>query len=426
MSPLEYLKWLYTERAYTKKVVIMSILLARFDEPIKNPLKGQVGFSNGQYEFWDESKWVELSMMAKPVDNIIPAFLSYSMPIKLPANSFPNVHKDIDTQVGNVIVNILCLLHPFGNRIPFIEGQYNADKIETFINEQFVDVGKDGITQPMIEQYVTAVRMLMSMAGLVTTAATRKNTVPPPGIEGFKRKLSKELDLTKSLDQTKFTAALLKYDDEWLKDDPSRGILLSGKVKNKARLKLYMSFANETTFGPVGTMTSYHTESLNGGIKTDKHSFGELFSSARAASYSRGKLTAIGGVLAKLLARIVADVTIVDNDCGTPHHLPYYIDKTSKQMVGRYARIGNKDVLLTKELFAQNTNKVLQFRSPGKCISPDNSFCRICAGEMMWTQRESVRLASQELGGGVLSLYLSLFHGISRDAVRLPFDQIAV
>lgn len=426
MNPLEYLKWLYTERAYTKKIVIMSILLSRVDTPIKNPVKGQVGFNNGQYEFWDDSKWVKLSGTAKPVNNMIPSYLPYNTPIKLPANSFPNVHKDIDTQVGNVIVNILCLLYPFGNRIPFIEGQYGAGKIETFINAQFVDVGKDGITQPMIAQYVTATRMLMSIAGLVTTAATRKNTVPPPGIDDFKKKLNKEYDLTKSLDQTKYTAALLKFDDDWLKDDPSRGILLSGKVKNKARLKLYMSFANEATFGQIGAMTSYHAESLNEGVKTSKETYAELFSSARAASYARGKLTAIGGVLAKLLARIVADVSIVDGDCGTSHTLPYYIDGSSKQMIGRYIREGNRNVLLTSELFSQSTYKTLQFRSPGKCISPDNSFCRVCAGEMMWIQRDSVRLSSQELGGGVLTLMLSIFHGLSRDSVRLTFDQIAV
>ena len=425
MSPLEYLQWLYKERAYTKKIVIMSILLSRYDEPIPNPVKGQVGFANKKHNFWNGQEWIELDSTPTVTDGIVPAYLSYNVPIKLPSGSFPNVKKDIDTQVGNVVINILCLLHPFYDRINFIEGQFSASKIESFINPQFVDIGKDGITQPMVEKYAIAVRMLMSIAGIITAAATRKNTVPPPGVEAFKKELAKNLDLTKSLDQSRYTAALLKYDAEWLKDDPTLGILLSGKVRDKARLKLYMSFASESTFGPPGTTTEYVTQALNSGIPTTKKEFAALFSAARAASFSRGKLTAIGGVLAKLLARIVADVSILDTDCGTTKYLPVFITPASTPMIGRYAVIDNREVLVTKDVLVANSGKFINFRSPGYCKSEETSFCRHCAGEMMYNLRESVRLASQDLGGTVLSFFLSMFHGLNREPTKLEFDQIA-
>ena len=421
MSPLEYLQWTYTTGHFKSRINLLSTILAT-GQLTTAPLDGQVAHIDGKHQVRDGNTWLPLQSKPVVTNGYVSPYLHFKDPITLPAGSFPNVHKDIETQIGNVIVNTLCVLYPFNDRIPFITGKVTAKKIESLILPLFVDEGKDGITPSMYNTYAKAVRLLMSVSGMIVPSATRKNTIAAPGIDELKKELKKKYDLSKPLDQTLYTAELSKYDEAWLKDDPTPGAVMSGKTW-KARLKLYGAFGTELTFGPPGTTTSYIDHGLESGIPTDKKTFAELFSSARAASYSRGKLTAIGGVLAKLLARIVADITLVDGDCGTTKYLPYKLYNSSN-MEGRYIMVNNKPALVTKEMLSQQTGGIVMMRTPGFCKSQGNSYCRVCAGEQLYALRSGVRLGAQEVAGGVLGLYLSMFHGLNRTSSKIDFDKI--
>lgn len=423
MLPLEYLQWIYTSQHYKSRTVLLSSLLSTSVNVPANPQAGQVAYVDGSHQAWDGVKWIPL--VSKPVvsNGHVSPYMHFKDPITLPADSFPNVKKLTETQVGNVFINMICLLYAFGDKIEFLTGKVTAKRIEKSILPLFVDEGKEGITPSMYNRYVKGLRLLMSVSHLFVPSATRKNTVAAPGIEELKVELKKKYDLSIPLHQTLYTAELSKYDEKWLKDDPTPGAVLSGKTW-KARLKLYGAFGTEATFGPPGTTTSYIDHGLENGIPTDKETFAELFSSARAASYSRGKLTAIGGVLAKLLARIVADVTLIDGDCGTTKYLPFKL-YSSSNMLGRTIMINGKPTIITSSILSQYNGEVVQLRSPGFCISHGNTYCRVCSGEQLYTLRDGVRLGVQEIAGGVLGLYLSMFHGLNRTSSRLDFDKIA-
>lgn len=425
VSPLDYLHFYYTSGAYKKRVVLLSILLVLEDSNPDNPAIGQVAFFNNQYQYWNE-QWIPLATVG-PIDRAKP-YLHYKTPITLPANFLPGVNKEIHTQVGNVVDNILCVITPFKGRVPFMEGTFDAGKIEAAIEKRLVD--EDRITEPnaitpsMLNTYIIASRMLMSISGLFIVSATPKNIVGAPGMEEFKAQQMKKYDLSKPLDQASFTNDIIKYDAEYLKDDPSLGILISGKAKNKARVKLFGAFGIEITFG-TGKTTSYISHGLEKGVPTDAKTYSEVYTASRAASYSRGRMTQIGGVLGKLLARLMAAVKIVDGDCGSKTSLPFIVDKNNTSLLNRYAMIDGKPTLVTPDLLPTSGTTLLNIRSPGHCISPDTSFCRVCAGEKLYASKDGVRLAAMNLSDVVLSLYLSMFHGMDRTSVEISFDEIA-
>ena len=79
-----------------------------------------------------------------------------------------------------------------------MEGTFDAGKIEAAIEKRLVD--EDRITEPnaitpsMLNTYIIASRMLMSISGLFIVSATPKNIVGAPGMEEFKAQQMKKYD----------------------------------------------------------------------------------------------------------------------------------------------------------------------------------------------------------------------------------------
>lgn len=423
MTIHEFWTAVYQNRWYTKRRNILTWFMRIQEAEVDDPLPGQVVRHPGGYYLWTGDDYTFLK------ENDSPSFMTFVQPITLPPNLFPNVAEVVETTCGSVLVNLLCLVHAFEHCIPFMTGPMTAGRIEKSINELLVDDVAEGEEEPhdkititMYHKYVVAMRMLMGMSGAIITSATRKNVVAAPGIEAFKAELIKTLDLSDPVDQAIYTKAIQDYDREWLKDDPSNGIMMSGKTRDRARVKVYGAFGVETTFDDRNI--DYITQSQDHGLPTDKKSLAALHSSMRAASVSRGKLTAIGGVIAKLLARIVGDTEVTSLDCGTTHYLPRRITKSSKSFLGRYYQTLTGLAVIDTDTLSQLDGKVVQMRSPGHCIEPNNNLCTVCAGQQLSKNGQGVRLASQSVSGQITTQYLKAIHGIDVSATYIPLETI--
>ena len=121
-------------------------------------------------------------------------------------------------------------------------------------------------------------------------------------------------------------------------------------------------------------------ESLSEGWNTD--SFVAICNEIRRGSYSRGIETANGGAQSKMLMRIVQNLKITGDDCGTTRYLEIPLSESIiSRYHGRYVvdPDTNKLVILDKSNQSKFVNKVVKLRSFMYCKQEDG-FCGKCAG----------------------------------------------
>ena len=136
---------------------------------------------------------------------------------------------------------------------------------------------------------------------------------------------------------------LKAFDKEWLKDDPSLGISLSGKILDNSRKKRYLSFGNEDGITHKEDAVFVETSLLEGYPK-DKEKLAVMFNSVRAASYSRGKETQTSGVISDKLVRGLIGFTVKTNDCKTIKGKSFSVTKaTYIALVGRSHFVNKKN-----------------------------------------------------------------------------------
>ena len=337
-------------------------------------------------------------------------------------NSFGTVmsNKSIETTVGRLVMNAILVKDPFKDKIDFINEEFNNKSLEKkYIHGKF----KDGeITVEEFTRYLDLVMYIEGFANTLSLSATEKAITPPPGKEAFKKKMIEGIVKEYGKDalknptiMAKLEKALSEFDDEYLKGDEANGRLISGKVKNMARKKLFLTFG-------IGNSFKHEAEpvidSLDKGIGKDPEKLAILFNDARAGSFSRGAETQQGGVIAKETLRATSDVKILDKDCGNKIYIPILVTKENRvDLVDRYI-FDKKLLLLTKENIDSYIGKVVNMRSPLYC-KLENHLCKYCTGVMLGKYENGVSILATTFGGTVLKESLSKFHGSNLEIVKI-------
>jgi len=218
---------------------------------------------------------------AKPDD----VLFTFDEKITIDKTWIPNLTEDsVDTTIGNIIFNYIVLVNAFYDKVPYINGNVNISKIDNFIASKLEDTPltpsgdvdvtadrrQDVIYVDEYLKYVNSFKYLGSLSQLTTIAATKRNILPPPGIKEFKKQLIKKYEgkLNDPVEVVKFEEELKKFDDDYLKDDPSYGKFMSGKVKNTARKKMFLDIGVEEGFKQENKAKPI-LESLEDGWSTD-------------------------------------------------------------------------------------------------------------------------------------------------------------
>lgn len=389
------------------------------DAYLKDPYNYRLVFNRQGAFFIDPDNDNKLSKLDTGNKKLDEPLLTPSSILSIPKGTLPNVDRDIkNTTVGNVIVNAICLIYPFGNKIPFLEGEITPSKIEDIILERLHDNPEDPKERKQefiyVDEYLRfteSMLMIRNMTDIVVPGATETNMTPPDGVIEYRNKLMKEN--TGKLQDPAVLAdidkKLVAYDAEYLAKDPSGlAFLQKKKMRNEVRRKLFLTVGGLSGFGDGTTVTDV-PKSLSEGM--DVQSIPAMNSDSRAGSFNRGHQTMLGGAKFKELIRAAANAKIEEEDCHTTMGSPEFITRENAPLfIGRYILVDGKDEFLDENSIKKYIGKNVMIRSPMYCKSEKTDYCKHCVGDRLALHPTAISVAVSDIGSAFLTLFLKKMH----------------
>ena len=331
-----------------------------------------------------------------------------------------NIEKNITTTYGRLVMNYLVSIYCFHGKIPYLNEKFTLKDIENkYILKMLSDTEdtKDNITIAEYKIFMDVGLYIESFSKYLSIAVTEKTALPPPGLKEFKKKTIKQLTDKYGKDFAKNPIAiaeleklLMEFDDDYLKDDPSYGKLISGKVKNMARKKMFLLFGIGNGFEDN---IEGVTDSLDDGWDLDPKKLAQYANDSRAGSYGRGIETQKGGVVAKVSLRATSDLKIIKTDCKSVVGLTTHVTSDNYlSYVNRYMIAGTSVKLLDEKTLLNLIGKDITLRTALYC-QLENDFCSTCLGDNIKDYKNGISLLVNGVGGKILKLALAVFHGVS-------------
>ena len=347
--------------------------------------------------------------------------------IGLSSGDLPNINRNIATTIGRLIVNYLLISRNFDNKIEYINTEFSVSSLEGDIAKLLME---DKITVESYLNFVDSVYYICGLARIFNISATERNLTPPAGISEFKKKLRKEFDGKYGSDwvndKTKiveFQEQLKKQDDEWLKDDPTKGRLLNKKIKDNARVKMFLTFGGEVGLDKKSGNVTFIENSLLDGYSKDPKEISAMFNSIRAASFDRGHETQKGGAAAKDLLRASSSISIKEGDCGTKLTKKILITEDNhKSFTGRYY-VHNGKVTAIEDT-SSLIGKTIELRSPMYCNEPNSNYCSICVGKTIAINPKGVSMQLLDVSAVLLTASLKSMHNSQLNAKRFNIQDM--
>ncbi len=359
----------------------------------------------------------------------------------------------IVTTPGNVLVNYLCLVRPFGDVFPFVEGFFNVKAIERQIVKIWLDDPDDDIDgntpfeflpkAPPGHVYVRQVLQFNQAAFFLKFLAT--NNVQSTS----ERSMSYHPDRDKVRDAfladpandmsdpaavARLGNQLEELDRQWLSGDPAEQFYKSNdnKLFGVVRKKKWYLGGGESPFED-GTQVQFIKKSLEEGIDTDRMVV--MNNSLRFGSYNRGNQTKLGGESTKTIYRMLGNAQIKEPDCGSRYGMPFVVtEHNQKGFIGFWQVLINGESRLIDETNIKPlVGKEIRMRSPMTCktgrdvvnglAGRGKHICERCAGEDLSKQPGGLGAAAAGTGGIFLSLFLSLMHGTTLKTTKWTFEE---
>lgn len=381
-----------------------------------------VSTDDGHFFYKDSDTLVKL-VDAEPKN---PAF-RFKDKIDLKAGAIKNLTKDVTTTYGNLLFNQSVLVHAFGDKLDYMEGEVKVSRIEKLIAPRLTDNPPKGSTDPLdpskiyvfeLIKYTDAIFALSGYTQLCVPSATPMTMITDPKIRETRNKLL-EKHKDKLNDPATIAAIekeLVDMDRAWIAKDPDKGFYIKDKSFDVARKRMYIIHGGEQGFGD-GTTLDLVKNSLEEGWDTNK--MPSMVNSLREGSYNRGKQTALGGEAVKFLGRVFQNTAIVEDDCGSVLGLTHPIDEGNyKDYIGFYQLKNGQSYELTEEELKKSIGKTLNMRSPLYCRTPRTGFCVKCMGKPNALNPTSLGLLAADVGSTFLYLFMKAMHGKKLSTVK--------
>lgn len=330
--------------------------------------------------------------------------------IKIDNTWISNCSKEIDTTIGRLIANKILLEINFGNKIEYANFQFTIKTLEGRIGPL---LRNKVITIEEYLKFTDSCAFITNFARIVSVSATPISVTRSPDMAKKKKELRGEMEKKYGKNWTKDKNLVAEYqskleaiDNDYIKNDPSYGKLMSGKILNNSRPKMFITWGGEKGFDSSGSNITMIDNDLTDGYPKDKDQLAAMWNASRAGSFGRGKETQKGGAAAKDILRSTSSVKIAKGDCGTVDGL--LIDVTEdihKSLFGRYLMNGTK-IEDTK----QYIGKKIKIRSPMYCLTKGSDFCSICAGDYLASNPSSISLSLLDVSSTLLKLSLKSMH----------------
>lgn len=355
--------------------------------------------------------------------------------IELKAGDVPNLTRDITSTYGNVLVNYIALVWPFGNKIPYQEGRIGAGKLESLIEPLLTSVPKDPATPRdpkliYVDEYLKFTEAMFALSGytqLCVPSATERTMTTDPRIPELRAKLLKQYEgrLHDPAIIAKINDELVAMDKEWLKGDPGEGFYLKEKSYRVVRLKAHLMHGAESGFSDNTTRVNLIENSLSEGW--DIENLPAMANSLREGSYNRGALTALGGESVKFFYRILSNSVIVEKDCKTNLGITWTIkDDNWERFVGYWlvkGQTSDNHVLLNESTAKALIGKTVMIRSPMYCRTPHTNFCEKCMGEKNSRYPNALASSGSDVGSTFMSIFMRAMHGKILSTGKFDFKE---
>ena len=391
------------------------------------------------------------------IDNNVVTFVTDSGSYKLDYYKFPlldyldntllskdewnSLTEDIETSIGIAITNYLIIEKPFKGKLQFIDGKITSS-IEDIIAERLVsdnyvpkdnDDDKKKIRVKELIEYIDNCEYLKTWNRYFVQAASERTMLPPERITEDKKQIVKDMikefgenAFKDQVNVVKLEEKLKEIDREWLKDDPTMGIVTSGKVLNNSRKELFLTMGGIPAFDDEGEL-SFVLNSLLEGWPSDPDSLTAMFNSLRAGSLSRALDTQYGGLFAKIILRAIGNYTVKLNvDCGTKLGNNIKVDDTNfKSIKFRHILDGDKTILIDSEEMAKvYIGKNVLVRSPETCALVGENYCQYCVSKLLSENPDGIKNDVTEVTSIVMYESMKKMHNTTKSITRLNKKEI--
>ena len=417
----------YCRRAWVLSA--FSLIKEGPDEWKKEPYAYRIVQSSSGFSFVDPNNDNQLSRIedAKAGEPLF-KFLER---VELKKGDLPNVDKDLDVPYGNALLNCIVLVHAFGNKVPFVTGKFRPKALEGMILARLHDTPKAGEARDpqrlYIDEYLRFADAAFALAGynqISVPAASEKTMQAAPGIHEFRQRLIEE-NKDRLHDQAviaKIDAALVQYDLDYLKGDPSEGFFISKKSTEIVRKKQYGMHGAE-----VGLSESVDVDLIQNSLSEgwDINKFPAMNNSLRAGSFNRGAQTMLGGASAKEIARAASNLRVNGKNCGSKLGVPIDIDGNNyKDLIGFWLVGTNEPIHVPDEETAKKyVGRHVARRSPLFCQSEFTDYCACCVGDRLSANPSALSVAVSDLGAAFLYIFMAAAHAKKLAVTKLDWKK---
>lgn len=351
--------------------------------------------------------------------------------LTITAEDIPNVTGSIDTTYGNLLVNWMCLVRPFGNKIPYMTDKVTVKRIEKIVEQRLASDPEvqsftttdrvSGDTPIYVSEWVRCAEALGQLAGLSSLcvpSATSKAVMPPPGLVEYRNKLYVQFAdrLHDPATIAEIDRLLVAYDKLWLADDDIVNFYIKAKSYEVTRKKMFLSHGLEAGFSEGGEFDVIPQSLYEG---WDLQKLPAMVNSLRDGSYNRGAMTALGGWSVKFFYRIMQNARISVTDCGSTQGVPHVFREDNHGQFEGYYQVMPKGIRrLTAELTQELIGKTVVVRSPMYCQAEGSSFCERCLGDKNAQNPTGLAALAADVGSQFMLTRMGQMHGVSLKTVR--------
>lgn len=352
--------------------------------------------------------------------------------VSVPEGWCANLPGAQDVYFGELLMNYIILVQPFGAKIPFQHGEFNINKVESLIAPKVIDIGDvfddTSIKASCLDRYYDACKYFETFGKIFNFSSSEVAITEAPGTKDLKKSLleGKYSDIGSDVSKLlSFEKELHAHDDKYLATDPFAEVFVRGKMRDMARKKVFLSQGIEPGLGSIKA-TNPITRSLGEGWEPRKEVLAAQMNVAVAASFSKGWSTRKAGYAGKVLTRAMSSFNIVkynettgEGDCGVTEGLLRHINPGNSFMfIGSAIRENNQWVVIDNAAMANDLNGQYTTRSAAFCRLAPPDICGKCAGKYLSLNSSRVGSAAADLSAALLMLAMKAVHGVSPKTVR--------
>ena len=351
--------------------------------------------------------------------------------IDLEAGTFINQPEAVRTTYGNVIVNNVLLIYPFGNKIPFKTGKFSVNSLKSYIAPRLTKTPAPGeprdpelIYVDEYERFGNGAFSLGAFSQLCVPAHTEKMLTVPPGTKELRNKLLEQYKgrLHDPAAIAAIDKALVEHYRNWIKGDRSEGFLITDKSIAIVRKKLLLMHGAET-----GLLESVDVDLVSNSLREgwDIEKLPAMINSLRAGAYNRGLQTELGGVAVKELLRASANIRILPGDCGRKFGKYFEIPEEKKDQIIGYNVIEEDGSItaIDEKNYGAYLGRKIELRTPLYCLFPMTDYCETCVGRNLARSPTATSVGIAAYGNTFLLLFLKAAHAKALKTKKLDWKK---